>query len=165
MATVSTFKTTLDEFYIYLCDALNTYEEAVPVLKEELEAITTDDIYLLNENLKKQQAIFLKTKLFDQCVKEYHEKLGVKASNLSELLKELDGVEAPRFADLIRKFEKSIELITFYSNKCRTLLQTKLFNIERILELHSNTVQTTTYTKDAKEIQDSSEPKSFQTRI
>lgn len=159
------FNVVLNQFYSYLTGILNLYRNSVPVLKEELEAIMQDEIEALNESLKSQQALLLQTKNFDQQTAAYLSRLNIKARNLTEMAQQLPGEEQLRFFDLLGEFELTMTEVNYYKEKCRVLLQSKLYTIDKVLSKQNLPKDNTTYDQSAAEVQGTLLPKTFEKKI
>lgn len=155
----------LDQFHEYLTGILKLYQDAVPVLKEELNAITKDEIDVLDQSLKSQQALLLKTKNFDQQTADYLSRLNIKAKNLTEMIKQLPSDEQLRFFDLLGEFELTMTEVNYYKEKCRVLLQSKIYTIDKILSKQDLLKDNTTYNQNAAEVHGTLFPKSFEKKI
>jgi hypothetical protein len=165
MTSNKEFKIALDQFYEYLTGILKIYQSAVPVLREELEAITKDEIEVLDQSLKSQQALLLKTRNFDQQTAYYLSRLNIKAKNLTEMAGQLPGDEQLRFFDLLGEFELTMTEVNYYKEKCRILLQSKLYTIDKILTRQELQKDNTTYNQNAAEVHGTLFPKSFEKKI
>jgi hypothetical protein len=159
------FKTALDQFYEYLSGILKLYRNSVPVLKEELEAIAQDQIEVLDQSLKSQQALLLQTKSFDQQTASYLSRLNIKAENLSEMAQQLPEAERFRFFDLLGEFDLTMTEVNYYKEKCRVLLQSKLYTIDKALSGQDLKKDNTTYNQNAAEIHGTLIPKAFEKKI
>lgn len=159
------FDITLDHFHEYLLGILKLYQNSVPVLKEELEAIMQDQIEILNESLKSQQALLLQTKNFDKQVADYLSKLNINARNLTEMAQQLPKEERLRFFSLLGEFEFTMAEVNFYKEKCRIILQSKLYAIDKFLSKQEIQKDNTTYNQSAGEVHGSLFAKSFETKI
>jgi len=156
---------TLKQFDSYLSMVLKIYQELVPVLKRELAAVKEDDINTLNECLKSQQVLLLQTKNFDEKISEYQLKLGIKARRLSEMIVQLPEDNRLPFFELLSQFEQTSAEVRFYQDKCRSLLQSKLYLIDKALSKAKVQKDNITYNKDAAEVQGSLFSKSLEVKI
>jgi hypothetical protein len=84
MSDARAAKAVMDEFYDYLLSVKQIYVDIIPVLMDEIDQITRDDVVALDETLKRQQALALRTRNFDDKVAGYMRRLGVEASTLTE---------------------------------------------------------------------------------
>ncbi len=160
------FQIVLDQFHEYLTGILRIYQSAVPVLKEELEAIMQDQMDVLDQSLKSQQALLLKTRNFDQQTADYLSRLNIKAKNLTEMAKQLPNDEQQlRFFGLLGEFEITMTEVNYYKDKCRVLLQSKLYAIDKVLSRQDLPKDNTTYNQNATEVQGTLFPKSFEKKI
>lgn len=165
MTDVKEYTIALNQFHEYLTGILKLYRSAVPVLKEELEAIMQDEIEVLNQSLKSQQALLLQTKNFDQQTASYLSKLNIKAKNLTEMIHQLPKEEQLRFFDLLGEFELTMTEVNFYKDKCRELLQSKMYTIDKALSKLDLPKDNTTYNQNASEVQGTVFPKSFEKKF
>lgn len=156
---------TLDQFHEYLSGILKLYQDSVPVLKAELEAIMGDEIDVLNQSLKSQQALLLKTKNFDQQTANFLSRLNIKAKNLTEMAQQLPKDDQLRFFDLLGEFELTMTEVNYYKDKCRILLQSKLYTIDKVLSKQNLPKDNTTYNQNAAEVHGTLFPKSFEKKI
>jgi hypothetical protein len=159
------FDMTLNQFHEYLTGILKLYQNAVPVLKEELEAIMQDEIDTLNQSLKSQQALLLQTKSFDQQTAGYLTRLNIKARNLTEMAQQLPKDHQYRFFELLGEFELTMTEVNYYKEKCRVLLQSKLYTIDKILSKQDLPKDNTTYNQNAAEVHGTLVPKAFEKKI
>ena len=159
------FDITLKQFDNYLSMILKIYQELLPVLKCELAAVKDDDINTLNECLKSQQALLLQTKNFDEKINEFQLKLGIKASRLSEMIQQLPEDQRLPFFEILSQFEQVSVEAKFYQEKCRALLQSKLYLIDKALSKTNVQKDNITYNKDAAEVQGSLFSKSLEVKI
>lgn len=159
------FNNTIQNFYEYLSSVLKHYRDTVPLLKEELLSIQSDDIDTLNEKLKSQQVLMLQTKNFKRDIDEYMARLNITANNLSSMIFQFPEKEQLRFYALLGDFELTAGELEFYREKCRIMLQSKLYVIDRKLALMTNQMNNTTYGQDAEAVHNSVLPKSFETTI
>ena len=165
MTDKTQYKKTLEQFLEYLSDIIQLYRSAVPILKEELDSIVRDDIDSLNESLKCQQALFLKTKSFDEQTEFFLSALGIKAENLTEMARQLPAKDGLRFFNLLGEFEPVMAEVNYYRDKCRMLLQNKLYTIGKALSKPADQKDNITYNQNASEINAALFPKSFETKI
>jgi len=159
------FKMILDHFHEYLSGILKLYQNAVPVLKEELEAIMNDEIDVLNQSLKSQQALLLQTKSFDQQTASFLSKLNIRAKNLTEMIQQLPKEEQLSFFNLLGEFELTMAEVNYYKDKCRVMLQSKLYTIDKALTRQDLQKDNTTYNQNATEVHGNLFPKSFEKKI
>ena len=96
---------------------------------------------------------------FQLKTESYLGKLNIKANNVSEMVVQLPEKERSRFLNLLCEFERTIEIVNFYRSKCRALLLSKLYSIEKILEKQNCLKDSTTYSDLAAEVQVSPFPK------
>lgn len=154
----------MDGLYDYLTGIVNLYKDMLPIIKNELAAISREDISSLDENLKTQQALLYKTKNFDKEIDYYTQALSIEASNLTSLIIQLPEDQQLRFYDMLGRFSEVTREVSFYKEKCRALLETRLYTIDKVLKEHNPTVENKTYGKDASK--DPEKPtKSFETIV
>ena len=165
MTKQENFSTNLNSFYDFLVTLLENYQNLVVALKQELECILAGDTLLLGEILKSQQVLLIQTKDFDKQVSEYSCSLNIYANNLTEMTLQLPKECQPRFFKLLDDFDKTMEEVTFYKEKCRVLLQSKLYAIDKVLSKLDVQKDHTTYDKNATEIQGGLLPKSFEKKV
>jgi hypothetical protein len=155
----------MDEFYDYLQDVKRIYTDIVPVLREEIDRIAKDDIAALDETLRRQQALVLRTRGFDEKVAGYLKRLGITASTLTETIQEFPEDDRFRFYDFLGEFDRVVEQVDFYRNKCRELLQSKLYDIDRRLASVPNKRESVTYDENAGEVTKSLRSKTFEKTV
>lgn len=165
MTQANDFKSVLNEFYDYLFDIYQIYKDLIPVLQEELKAIEEDKIELLNDSMKAQQSLLLKTRSFDANLERYLSALGFSVTKLSDLLALLPEDEMLRFSQLLGRFSQAMTEVNFYKEKCSTMLQSKLYTIDRALETQTGPKDNVTYDRKAEEIQTSLFSKTFEKKI
>ncbi|GHU49758.1 hypothetical protein FACS1894127_3740 [Clostridia bacterium] len=121
----------VDRFYDYLQSILAIYRDMIPVLMNEIEYIKSEDISGLDGALKLQQAMLLRTKNFDVRVMAYLKELGISADNLSLTVQQLPEEERFRFYSFLGEFDQVMEQVSFYKGKCRELLHTRLYQMDK----------------------------------
>jgi len=156
---------TLNDFYEYLSALLGHFTNLIPILKEELSCIISGNIDLLGENLKAQQVLLLQTKNFDSQIARYSEELLIEAKNLTELALQLEAEQQLRFFSLLGQFDTTITEVNYYKEKCRVLLQSKLYVLEKALSMVEMPQDITTYDKNAFEVPRGTFPKSFEKKV
>lgn len=159
------FTATLDRFHEYLFGVQALYQNAIPILKEQFEAILHDNIPVLNDRLKSHQALLLQTKNFEKNVSEYLANLNIQANTLTEMIQQLPNEQQHRFYEVLGQFQQTIAEVNFYKEKCRVLLQSKLYNIDKVLSGLEVQKETTMYNQNATEVQGTLIPKSFETKV
>ncbi len=150
----------LDGLYAYMTEILGLYEGIIPMLKDELAAISADDTVSLDASMNAQQAVILKTKHFSEKIAEFSRDIEVPNTNLRTLAAGLPNGEGERFRALHDKYETVLQEVLFYRNKCKELLSSKIYGIERRLDA-MGAVDNTTYNSQAGEVQTSRFPQSF----
>ncbi|MDD4390570.1 MAG: flagellar export chaperone FlgN [Eubacteriales bacterium] len=165
MTHTNDFKRILNEFYEYLVDIYNVYKDLIPILQEELTAIEKGNIELLNNSMKAQQSLLLKTKSFDSTLDRYLSSLGFSVEKLSDMLSLLPEDEMLRFSQLLGRFSQTMTEVSFYKEKCSSMLQSKLYTIDRVLETQAGPKDNITYDRRAEEIQTSLFSKTFEKKI
>ena len=161
----SDFSRTLEEFYTYLRQLLGVYDRLVPVLEQELDILIREDLPALDENLKAQQVLVSQTRNFDQTVTGYYQKLGIQGDTLTEFALQLQQPEHLRFFELLTEYETTFRQINFYRDKCRSLLQTRLHRIDKVLSAHSVPRDKATYDRNASGVQSGLLPQSFEKKV
>ena len=151
MLETEEYKKILDSFYNYLFGVVKLHRDAIPKLKDELMLIQSNSVDELNENLNHQQIFLYQIKSFDQDVAAYMEKLGVTGENITEVIKQLPESEQPRFTELLTHFKETAKEIEFYKDKCQTLLQTKLYTVNKKMAQFKAKQDKITYGEDGKE--------------
>lgn len=147
------YESTLKNLYDYLSSIAQVYRELIPVLRSELIAIQKDDIESLNESLRCQQALLLKTNHFEEKIRKFQSMLNIKAHNLSTAIPQFPQKNQFPFFEILSQFEQASEEVRYYQQKCRTLLQSKLYLIDKLLTKSHVKSGGNSYDKNASEIQ------------
>jgi hypothetical protein len=155
----------MDEFYDYLQSVKQTYAEIIPVLREEIDRIARDDVAALDDTLKRQQALVLRTRNFDDKLAEYLGRMGISAATLTETVSEFPEDERFRFYDFLGEFDRVVEQVDFYRNKCREMLQGKLYDIDKRLAALPGGRESLTYDENAGGVTKSLYSKTFEKKI
>jgi hypothetical protein len=155
----------IDEFYDYLQSVKGICTDIIPVLREEIDRIARDDIAALDETLKRQQALALRTRNFDDKIAGYLKRLGITASTLTETVQAFPEADRFRFYDFLGEFDRVVEQVDFYRGKCRELLQSKLYGIDKRLADVPNKWESVTYDKTAGEVTKFLHSKTFEKKI
>ncbi|MDR1573241.1 MAG: flagellar protein FlgN [Clostridiales Family XIII bacterium] len=155
----------IDEFYDYLLGVRQVYTDIIPVLREEIDQIARDDVAALDETIKRQQALVLRTRNFDDKIAGYLERLGIAAPTLTETVQAFPEEDRFRFYDFLGEFDRIVEQVDFYRDKCRELLQSKLYSIDKRLAGVPNTRESVTYDEKAGEVTKSLHSKTFEKTI
>jgi hypothetical protein len=165
MAGAQAARPVIDEFYDYLQEVRQIYVDIIPVLREEIDQITKDDVAALDETLRLQQALVLRTRGFEDKIAAYLKELGVAASTLTETVQKFPEDERFRFYDFLGEFDHVVEQVDFYRGKCRELLQSKLYSIDRQLAGVPNKWESTTYDENAGGVTKSLYSRTFEKKI
>ncbi|MDD2189663.1 MAG: flagellar export chaperone FlgN [Eubacteriales bacterium] len=159
------YSRTIEQFLQYLTDILQLYRDTVPILKRELKAVIDEDINSLDDSIKSQQAILLRTRNFDEQTTAYLSKLNIKADNLTEMARQLPKDDGLRFFDILGEYELIMTEVGYYKEKCRMLLSSKLYTIDKTLSKLSIQKDNTTYNQNAAGVQGTLFSKSFEKKI
>lgn len=159
------FNIVLDQFQEYLTDIVELYGKMIPLLREEFDHILKDDIKQLDTNMKSQQSLLLRTKNFDAKIAEYQSMLNISGSTLSQMALQFPKEKQAGFFELIGQFQRTLEEVEFYKEKCRTLLQNKLYHIDKTLARAGMQKSNTTYDQNAEEVRSSLISKAFEKKI
>ncbi len=165
MLETTEYQETLDRFYNYLFGVIKLHRETIPKLKDELMLIQSNSIEELNDNLNHQQIFLYQIKNFDQEVAGYMEKLGVSGNSLSEVMKQFPESEQSRFEALLFEFKEVSRELTFYKDKCQTLLQTKLHEVNKKMAQFKAKQDKITYGEDGKNDSPVKIPSAFEKSI
>lgn len=149
MTKKQNFDSSLDNFYNFLLAMLENYNKLIPVLQQELNCIIRNDVALLGENLKSQQVLLVQIRDFDKQVSDHSCALNIDANNLTGMALQLPKEYQSRFFSLLDDFNKIFEEVNFYKEKCRILLQSKLYVINKTLLRQEEQKKSTTYDKNA----------------
>ncbi len=165
MLETEEYKKILDSFYDYLFGVIKLHRDYVPKLKDELMLLQGNSIDELSDNLNHQQSFLYQIKNFDQDVKIYTDKLGITAKTLSEAIQQLSEVEQVRFNELLQEYRETAKEINFYKDKCQSLLQTKLYAVNKKMAQIKSVKDKVTYSEDGKEEGKINLPSSFEKSI
>jgi hypothetical protein len=91
--------------------------------------------------------------------------LNIKAVNLSGLILNLPEERQMPFFEILSQFERTSEEVKFYQEKCRSLLQSKLYFIDKVLSKANIQKDGVTYNKDAAGIPGSLFSKTLEVKI
>ena len=155
---------TLDQFYEFLSSIKNIYSDMLPILKDEIQCIHDDDIAGLDKALKLQQAMVFKTKIFDKKINTYLSDMDITADTLTVTIEQFPEEARFRFYAFLGEFSDVMEEVAFYRDKCRELLQTKLYKIEYQIE-RAGVPQAVSYDDHAGEVNSSPYIKVFEKMI
>jgi hypothetical protein len=144
-------KQIVDDFYNYIFGVIRLHRELTPKLKDELMLIQSNSLDELNQNLNYQQTFIYQIKNFDEKVADYMKKLNLNGKNLSEVIKQLPQDEQERFDGLLQQFRETSREMQFYKEKCKTLLETKLYVVNKNIAQFDLKSDKTTYQEDGTE--------------
>lgn len=125
------YNSIVESLYRKLSDLLKLHQSVIPVLKDELNSIISEDIATLDECLRSLQALTLQIKVLEKEAEEILQSNGISTGNLSDLIRQLPGKDQTRFLSLKAQFAASLREISFYRDKCGTMLKTRLFRLEK----------------------------------
>ena len=125
------YNSILDPLYRKLGDLLKLHQSVIPVLKNELNCIISEDIGTLDECLRSLQSLTLQIKVLEKEAEAILQSNGISTGNLSDLIRQLPGKDQTRFLSLKAQFAGSLREISFYRDKCETMLKTRLFRLEK----------------------------------
>jgi len=93
------------------------------------------------------------------------EKLGVSGKNISDVISQFPPSEQSRFETLLFEFKEVSKEITFYKDKCQTLLQTKLYEVNKNIAQFKAKQDKMTYGEDGKNDSPIKIPSAFEKSI
>lgn len=131
MQNALAYNSIVDPLYRKLSDLLKLHQSVIPVLKDELNSIISEDTGALDECLKSLQSLTLQIRVLEKEAEEILRSNGIATGNLSDLIRQLPGKEQTRFLSLKNQFAASLREISFYRDKCGTMLKTRLFRLEK----------------------------------
>ncbi|MBC3805013.1 hypothetical protein GH808_11280 [Acetobacterium fimetarium] len=144
-------KQIVEDFYNYIFGVIKLHRELTPKLKDELMLIQSNSLDELNQNLNYQQTFIYQIKNFDEKVADYMKKLNLSGNNLSEVIKQLPQDEQERFDGLLQQFRETSREMQFYKEKCKTLLETKLYVVNKNIAQFDLKSDKITYQEDGTE--------------
>ncbi|PKM48989.1 MAG: hypothetical protein CVV01_01250 [Firmicutes bacterium HGW-Firmicutes-6] len=121
----------IDPLYHTLTALLKLHQRIIPVLKDELNSIISEDTNALDECLKLLQSLTFQLRALEKESENILQANGIFVGNLSELIQQMPENEQRRFLSLKEQFNTSLREITFYRDKCEIMLKTRLFRIEK----------------------------------
>ena len=135
-----------DKFYAYLDEFFQGYAKLSELLTRKLAAISKFDVATLDSIIKEEQVFVLLSRGFDSNVQNYREKLSLKGSSLSEVISEMPIEQQGRFQSLLSALKAQLDEVKFLNEKCQTLIEERIYTIERSINRLDKS-KTTTYTK------------------
>jgi hypothetical protein len=127
-------KTHNDKFYRYLSDLNASYHKLALLLTRKAAALSSGDLFELDDLIGEEQAYLLITRGFDQKLAGFRRDAGYTGEKLSDIIEELPEEERDRFRDLHGKLSASLEEVRTLNEKCQNLAQIKLHGVKRHLE-------------------------------
>jgi hypothetical protein len=127
-------KTQHDKFYSYLVDLDASYRKLAALLTRKAAALSSGDLYELDDLVNEEQAYLLITRGFDQKLAGFRRDAGYAGEKLSEIIAELPEEERGRFRELHGRLSASLEEVRVLNEKCTNLAHIKLHGIKRQLE-------------------------------
>ena len=131
MHDVLVYNSIIDSFYRKLNDLLKLHQSVIPVLKDELNSIISEDTLALDECLRSLQALTLQIRVLEKESEEILQTNGISTVNLSDLIQQLPGKEQTHFLSLKDQFASSVREISFYRDTCGMMLKTRLFRLDK----------------------------------
>ena len=138
MHDVLAYNSIIESFYRKLNDLLKLHQSVIPVLKDELNSIISEDTLALDECLRSLQALTLQIRVLEKESEEILHTNGIPIVDLSDLIQQLPGKEQTRFLSLKDQFASSVREIIFYRDKCGIMLKARMSRLEK---KRSGTVQ------------------------
>lgn len=120
-----------ESFYRTLFELLRLHQGIVPVLKDELNSIISEDAAALDECLKALQAVTLQIRAAEKESEKILKQSGLSADILSDTIRKLPQEEQSRYQALKNQFSDSLREIAFYRDKCGVMLKARLSRLDR----------------------------------
>ncbi len=118
-------------FYRTLFELLKLHQDIIPVLKDELNSIISEDAAALDECLKSLQALTLRIRATESQSEKILKENGLSADILSDSIRQMPEAEQSRYNSLKAQFSDNLREITFYRDKCGVMLKTRLSRLDR----------------------------------
>ena len=122
-----------DKFYTYLCELHSSHLRLIDLLKNKLVAISDSDLDTLDDTIKEEQVYVLASKSFENNIARYRRELSLSGDKLSEIIPNMPDDEQGRFFEIFENLESGLSLANELNQKCQTLLESKLYSINKSL--------------------------------
>lgn len=125
-------KTAMQEYITFMENYCDIYDELVAIWQEKQRIILNNDLYLLEEQVKKEEVGVLKAKGLEEKRLKLQKKLGLEDKKLQELINEVDHREQQEQLRAIkRRLSGSVQLLMSLNDSCKTLTEDRFATIER----------------------------------
>lgn len=123
-----------DKFFSYLKELAITYNKLAALLVKKAEAISRDNLMLLDELINEEQVYLLVTRGFDQHLATFRQQTGFAGATLSDIIGELPEDERDRFRDIQAQLNASVGEAKTLNEKCQKLAQVKLYGVKKKMQ-------------------------------
>lgn len=125
-------KTAMQEYITFMENYCDIYDELVAIWQEKQRIILNNDLYLLEEQVKKEEVGVLKAKGLEEKRLKLQKKLGLEDKKLQELINEVEHREQQEQLRAIkRRLSGSVQLLMSLNDSCKTLTEDRFATIER----------------------------------
>ncbi|MEG2429550.1 MAG: flagellar export chaperone FlgN [Oscillospiraceae bacterium] len=135
------------EFIIFLKRYNDFYQDFVTLENGKFNAMTADDITLIDDFVKKEQAFLLKSRGFERERDCYMDKAKHSELTLREFIPLLDTNFQEKAKELFENLTTSLYALKDINKRCNNLAEIRLHKVSKILNQNQNYTATTVPSK------------------
>lgn len=137
----------LTEFSQIIRQLIELFDRMIPLEQKKLEIVSQNQIVLLDDIVKKEQAEVLAMRGLEQKRERAQEKLGFQNLTFQEILKQLPEEQRSEQKALFDELSSKVTLFQSITDNSRSIVEVNLHAINKAIAEHTNG-KTQTYAED-----------------
>ncbi|HAN43928.1 MAG TPA: hypothetical protein DCP97_00910 [Ruminococcaceae bacterium] len=142
--------TRFESFTQILQEQISLYKSLLAVEKNKFDVIVAQQVGHLEDIINQEQALIMKSELLEQNRIQTQVNLGYGTKTLKQLIAELEPDKSEILLALYNELMPLVMDVKFYNDRCQSLVQIRLHDIERNLSAISAAAGAATYKNDGK---------------
>lgn len=123
----------MDDFIKIIVELIQFFEELIQTENEKLDAISKNNVFKLEDCMKKEQVSILKLKGLDKKRETIQSDLSFGNLSFREILSKVDASQKSRLEPLFRQLEEKVSFYNGISQSAKTAIELNIHNIDKKL--------------------------------
>lgn len=124
----------MEEFIKICLEISNFIEELTEVENKKFQAALQNNIYIVNECMKKEQAFLMKLKGIDKKREALQKKLGYEDLSFAEIIEKAPSNEKDKLKEVFNKVQNNYKVYKEIFSNAQNALEVNLYKINKKLE-------------------------------
>lgn len=127
--------TAINDFIKIIVELIQFFDELIQTENEKLEAISKNNVFKLEDCMKKEQVSILKLKGLDKKRESIQSDLSFDNLSFREILSRLDISEKSKLNPLFRQLEEKVHFYNNISQSAKTAIEVNIHTIDKKISL------------------------------